>query len=248
MSKRNFVGLSPKGTRNKKSRDLFNLEWLKVKVTTDTPDFKNVKVELSSIYEYSFENGLKCKICVACSSFETNTANEYATGKRCEAWKLDYCKRHLLSRIYAKNVQILYNQKHGISVKSLLTEKLAYRKARLDHAKRLQTNEEIRILIDNVLLAINMNASMLSVQTIHDHIEKYVSLPDSWRSKNYTFEFVAAINKVVADEIFTKLRAYIFHTLIVDENTDIAVHKVTLRLLKKLYKSFTLSMKSTSTV
>ena len=222
MSKTNFVGLSSKGTQNKKSRDSFNLEWLKVKVYAGFQ-----KCELSSIYEYSFENGLKCKICAACSSFETNTANEYATGKRWEAWKLDYCKRHLLSRIYAKNVQILYNQKHGISVKSLLTKKLAYRKARLDHAKRLQTNEEeIRILIDNVLLAINMNASMLSVQTIHDHIEKYVSLPDSWRNKNYTFEFVAAINKVVADEIFTKLRASLFHTLIVDENTDIAVHKV----------------------
>ena len=201
---------------------------LKVKVTTDTPDFKNVNVELSSIYEYSCENGLKCKICAACSSFKTNSANEYATGKRWEAWKLDYCKRHLLSRIHAENVQSLYNQKHGISVKSLLTEKLADRKARLDHAKRLQTNEQIRFLMDDVLLAINMNASMLSVQTIHDHIGKFVSLPDSRRSKNYTFEFIAAINEVVADEIFTELRASLFHTLIVDESTDIAVHKVLL--------------------
>ena len=112
-------------------------------------------------------------------------------------------------------------------MKRLLTEKLADRKARLDHAKRQQTDEEqICILMDNVLLAINMNTSMLSVQTIHDHIGKFVSPPDSWRSKNYTFEFVAAINEVVADEIFTKLRASLFHTLIVDESTDIAVHKV----------------------
>jgi len=193
MSKRNFVGLSAKGTQNKKLGDSFKLEWLKVKVATDTPDFENVNVELSSIYEYSYENGLKCKICAACSSFKTNTANEYATGKRWEAWELDYCKRHLLSCIHAKNVQSLCNQKHGISVKSLLTEKLADRKARLDHAKRLQTNEEqIRILMDNILLAINMNTSMLSVPTIHDQIGKFVSLPDSWRSKKYTFEFVAA--------------------------------------------------------
>jgi len=64
-------------------------------------------------------------------------------------------------------------------VKSLLTEKLADRKARLNHAKRLQTNEQIRFLMDDVLLAISMNASMLSVQTIHDHIGKFVSLPDS---------------------------------------------------------------------
>jgi len=127
----------------------------------------------------------------------------------------------------------LYSRKHGISVKSLLTEKLADRKARLDHAKRLQTNEEqIRILMDNVLLAVNMNASMLSVQTIHDHIGKFVSLPDSWRSKNHTFEVVAAINEVVADEIFTEFSASLFHTLIVDESTDIAVHKVLVLYLK----------------
>ena len=67
---------------------------------------------------------------------------------------------------------------------------------------------------------------MLSVQTIHGHIGKYVSLPDSWRSKNYAFEFVAAINEVVADDIFTELRVSLFHTLIVNESTDIAVHKV----------------------
>ena len=57
-------------------------------------------------------------------------------------------------------------------------------------------------------------------------LENFFSLPDSWRSKNYTFEFVAANNEVVADEISTELRASLFHTLIVDESTDIAVHKV----------------------
>ena len=112
-------------------------------------------------------------------------------------------------------------------MKSLLTEKLADRKARLNHAKRLQTNEEqICILLDNVLLAINMNASMLSVQTIYDHFGKFVSLPDNWKSKNYTFEFVAAVKEVVADKIFTELRASLFHTLIVNESIDISVHKV----------------------
>ena len=32
--------------------------------------------------------------------------------------------------------------------------------------------------------------------------------------------------EVVADEIFTELRESLFHTLIVDESTDIAAHKV----------------------
>ena len=72
MSKRNFEGLTAKGTKHEKTRDSFNPEWLKLKVTTDTPDLKGVQyVELRSIYEYSYENGLKCKICAAGSRFKT---------------------------------------------------------------------------------------------------------------------------------------------------------------------------------
>ena len=66
MSKRKFVE-STKG--NKKSRDTFKLEWLRAKVTTDTPDLKSTDVELSTIYEYTNESGLNCKICTACSSY-----------------------------------------------------------------------------------------------------------------------------------------------------------------------------------
>jgi hypothetical protein len=35
--------------QKKKARDSFKLEWLKVKVTTDTPESKNVSVDLGSI-------------------------------------------------------------------------------------------------------------------------------------------------------------------------------------------------------
>ena len=59
---------------------------------------------------------------------------------------------------------------------------------------------------------------------IHDYIRKFVSLLDSWRSKYYAYEFVSAIDKV--DEIFTELRACLFHALIVNESPDIAVHKM----------------------
>ena len=112
-------------------------------------------------------------------------------------------------------------------MKRLMTEKPTDRKAHLDHVKRLQTNgKQICILMDNALLAIKINASMLSVQTIPDHIRKFVSLSDSWQSKIYTFEFVAAINKVVANDMFTELHASLFHSLIVNESTDIAVYKV----------------------
>ena len=86
--------MSAKGIQNIKSRDSFKLEWLKVKVSADTPDFKNADAELSSIYEYSYENGCKCKICAVCLSYTCNTGNEYATGKRWDAWELHYFKQH----------------------------------------------------------------------------------------------------------------------------------------------------------
>ena len=57
----------------------------------------------------------------------------------------------------------------------------------------------------------------------------YTTISESifhYQTAGITFEFVAAINEVVADDIFTELRASLFHTLIVDESNDIAVHKV----------------------
>jgi hypothetical protein len=34
----------------------------------------------------------------------------------------------------------------------------------------------------------------LSVQDIHDHLAKYTTIPEGWRSKNYAFKFVECIN------------------------------------------------------
>lgn len=59
---------------------------------------------------------------------------------------------------------------------------------------------------------------MLSVQQIHDHMAKYVSIPESWRSKNYAFEFVNSINEVVQNETMFSVKNAPWHTLIVDEH------------------------------
>jgi hypothetical protein len=40
----------------------------------------------------------------------------------------------------------------------------------------------IKVLIDNVILAIKINTSMLSIQDIHDHLAKYTTIPESWHS------------------------------------------------------------------
>jgi hypothetical protein len=92
--------------------------------------------------------------------------------------------------------------------------------------------EQVKILIDNVILAISMNSSMLSVQEIHDHLAKYVKIPESWRSKNYAFEFVECIDAVVREAIMGEIRDSQFHTLIVDESTDISVTKMLIIYIK----------------
>ena len=92
--------------------------------------------------------------------------------------------------------------------------------------------EQVKILIDNVLLALSMNASMLSITNIHDHMAKYLKLPDSWRSKNYAFEFLECINSVVKEICMQEIRESKFHTLIVDESTDISVTKMLIIYIK----------------
>ena len=106
----------------------------------------------------------------------------------------------------------------------MLTESAVDRDTRREITLRKNANDEqVKILIDNVLLAINMNASVLAVQDIHDHMAKYTALPDNWRSKNYAFEFVDCIDSVVKDDIMSELRSVNFHTLTVDESTDVSV-------------------------
>uniref|UniRef100_A0A8C1MMI3 HAT C-terminal dimerisation domain-containing protein n=1 Tax=Cyprinus carpio TaxID=7962 RepID=A0A8C1MMI3_CYPCA len=54
----------------------------------------------------------------------------------------------------------------------------------------------------------------------------------SWRSKNYAFEFVECINSVVQTEMISSIRNARVHTLIVDESTDISVHKMLVLYIK----------------
>ena len=51
-------------------------------------------------------------------------------------------------------------------------------------------------------------------------MQKYVEVPDSWKSKNYAFEFLEIINSVVEHDIFKEIEAANFHTLTIDESTD----------------------------
>jgi hypothetical protein len=41
----------------------------------------------------------------------------------------------------------------------------------------------VNVLIVSVILAIKVNAFMLSIQEIHDHLAKYTTIPESWYSE-----------------------------------------------------------------
>jgi hypothetical protein len=48
----------------------------------------------------------------------------------------------------------------------------------------------VKLLIDNVLLAISVNSSVLFVHNSHEPMAKYVTLPESLGTKNSAIEFV----------------------------------------------------------
>lgn len=59
-----------------------------------------------------------------------------------------------------------------------------------------------------------------------------MSIPESWRSKNYAFEFVNSINEIVQNETMCNVKNAPLHTLTVDESTNITVHKMLVLYIK----------------
>ena len=118
----------------------------------------------------------------------------------------------------------------------MLQENAEDRGVRSEIKKRKRTSSNlVKVLIDTVILAIEMNASMLSVQDIHERVAKYIEIPENWRSTNYEFEFVECISFVLKTELMTELRKSAFHSLIIiDESTDICVQKMMIIYFKYL--------------
>ena len=117
----------------------------------------------------------------------------------------------------------------------MLQESAEDRSVRLGIKKRKRSSSNlVKVLIDTVILAIEMNASMLSVQDIHERVAKYIEIPENWRSTNYAFEFVECISFVLKPELMIELRKSAFHSLIIDESTDICVQKMMIVYFKYL--------------
>ncbi|XP_074838945.1 uncharacterized protein LOC142005156 [Carettochelys insculpta] len=215
-------GAAPK----KKCCLTFKGEWLDEVVETDSErSGGKSRVQLREIFHYSAEAGLVCKICA-----EARISSDYSTGKKwSNGWKLNYMKRHLSSKGHESAIDILRSTNSRppeLDLPGLVVQQSHGRKKTLELAEGQHSKAgEIKILIDNVLLAIQMNSSMNCVQYINDHMAKYLPLPASWRSKNYAFKFLESISSVVHAEVMSELRLSSYHTLIVDESDDIAASK-----------------------
>jgi len=214
----------------KNKSNSFNRDWLtEFSVETAMPDETGCKcVKLKEIFQYcEAEDVVVCRICL-----EAEVQGDWSTGKNWGEWKIDYLKRHVTHRCHLDAVTKLKNLKHGYLL-NFLRETPEERSNRLEHANRDRASpEEVKILIGNVLLAIKLNTSMLAVQEIHDYVENFVKIPASWRSKNYAFEFTECINGVIKNQILSEIRESPFHTLIIDESTDISTSKMLIMYIK----------------
>ena len=184
----------------------FKMEWLSEYVRTEEQE-----VKLDEIFSFLSKTCCEAKV-----------TSEFAEGKMWTEWKLDYLKRHIQQKSNLNAVGIVRRRKMGMGIGTLLQESTKDQEKRneLSHKKKSK------------LLAIKMNASMLSVQQIHDHMARYVSIPEGWRNKNYAFEFVNSINEIVQNETICNVKNAPWHTLIVDESTDITVHKMPVLYIK----------------
>ena len=205
----------------KKNCSRFKDEWLSELIETDVvSSSEKQRVRIGDIFKYN----AGVVVCTICSN--ANTQSEFSTGKTWKEWKLDYLKRHLSQKVHIDSVIKLRNRKSG-GILRMLQESVEDRAVKLEIKERKKSSSDlVKVLIDNVILAIKLNASMLSVQDIHEHVAKYVEIPENWRSKNYAFEFVECISFVLKTELMSELRKSAFHTLIIDESTDISVQKM----------------------
>ena len=100
-------------------------------------------------------------------------SRKFSSGKKwCNnVWKLDFLKRHLKSKTHLYDVQELRNKNPSLPALGIL--KMLSETPEERNRKRA-CKKEVVILIDNVLLAVKMNISLLSVQDINNHMSKYV--------------------------------------------------------------------------
>lgn len=116
---------------------------------------------------YTFDNENNEVVCTVCK--QVGYKGNFGTNGNLTIWN---------AICHTSAIHMLRNQCQG-TLKTLLTRTHIDRENKLEMSKRKGTNsDEIESLIDNVILPVKLNTSMLSLQEIYDHVSKYISTSD----------------------------------------------------------------------
>jgi hypothetical protein len=148
----------------KKFCDRLKKEWLSELIDTEILSSVHTQhIKLSEIVTY--QETKDDVICSFCS--KANVRGEFSTGIKWKEWKLNCLKRHLNQNMHLDSVLKLQNLNKG-GILRMLSETPGDREMRVELAERRKTNINMVKVLINVVLAIKMSASVLSVQDIHD--------------------------------------------------------------------------------
>ncbi|XP_072438906.1 zinc finger protein 862-like isoform X2 [Chiloscyllium punctatum] len=170
------------------------------------------------------QNKCYCKVCVDNSITDT----EWTSGRSQPqgGWKKDYLLRHLASREHLQALSVPLNAAN-------------WEKALFTDALNSDSKEDVVHLLRNVLWLIKEQLPISKAKSLHRLIESHgVSLGRRHRSKNYSWQFVAALNEPVEAENLIALKQARVHSLVVDESSDITTEKHLMMYTKFLAKKF----------
>ena len=159
-------------------------------------------------------------VCIFCQN--TKFPGDFLNDKKFDTtWKLEFLKCHLTGKMHVY-AALKPRQPNHLLPPTIVPAMLQQNS---DKERKQAKPDQIKGLIDSILLVIKINYPLLSVQYINEFKKKHVKLPDSWGSKNYAFEFLVTINLVVENDMFKQIFSANFLTLAINESPNIIVNK-----------------------
>jgi len=161
--------------KRRRTASSFKTDWLDETVMAATPtSHDDQRVYLRDVFVYDENEGVTSLCCN-----DAMVSGEFQVEKKwCnDVWKLDFLKRHSKSKTHLYGVQKLRNKNPSLPARGILK---MLSETPEERKRKRACKEDVVILIDNVLLAIKMNISLLSVQDINNHMAKYVRIPENW--------------------------------------------------------------------
>jgi len=162
--------------KRKRTADCFKKKWLTESELTATPNNNDpIQTKLGDIFMYNEDEGV-----IYVYYKKMNAKVDFATGKMFEgSWKLDFLKRYCQLNCISSLGKSCGKKNPLLPPKGMV--QLFQSRSTLDPESKVRkqsNSDQVKVLIDNVLLSIQMNNSILSIQEINNHMAKYITLPE----------------------------------------------------------------------